>query len=279
MRKPVVAGSFYGGSQAGLQKQIENCFKHTLGPGTLPGAPKTGERHIIGLVSPHAGYQYSGPVASHGFLQLATELKPRTVVILGPNHSGMGAVVAISNEDSWQTPLGDVELDKDTGASIISASRWAEWDDLAHSQEHSIEVQLPFLQYVYKDGFKVIPIAMMGQNLEISQDLGNAIATALKDKNGIIIASSDFSHYEMRDSASKKDHIAIESILALNPEQLREVVNRYDISMCGPGPVMTMLFACKKLGANNARLLRYATSGDITGDSQVVGYASVAVTR
>jgi AmmeMemoRadiSam system protein B len=191
----------------------------------------------------------------------------------------MGAVVAISREDSWQTPLGNVELDAEVGQSIISASGWAEWDDLAHSQEHSLEVQLPFLQYIYKNGFRVVPIAIMGQNLEISRDLGNAIAAALKDKNGIVIASSDFSHYEIRASASKKDRLAIEAILALNPGQLEEVVNSYDISMCGPGPVMTMLIACKQLGANNARLLRYATSGDITGDSRVVGYASISVTK
>jgi len=279
MRKPVVAGSFYAGSQAGLRRQIEDCFKHTLGPGTLPDIHKTGERHILGLVSPHAGYQYSGHVASHGFLQIASETKPQTVIIIGPNHSGMGSVVSLSNEDRWQTPLGDIELDIETGESIISASSWAGWDDLAHSQEHSIEVQLPFLQYIYKDRFRVILITMMRQNSEVSQDLGNAIAAALKGKDGIIIASSDFSHYEIRASASKKDHLAIEAILAMNPKQLEEVVNNYDISMCGPGPVMTMLVACKQLGANNARLLRYATSGDITGDSRVVGYASIAVTR
>ena len=279
MRKPVVAGSFYAGSQAGLRRQIEDCFKHTLGPGALPDVPKAGERHILGLVSPHAGYQYSGPVASHGFLQIASEPEPQTVIVLGPNHSGMGSAVALSNEDRWQTPLGDVELDIEAGESIISASRWAEWDDLAHSREHSIEVQLPFLQYIYQNGFRVVPIAMLRQNSEVSQDLGSAIATALKDRDGIVIASSDFSHYEMRASASKKDHLAIEAILALDPRRLEKVVDSYDISMCGPGPVMTMLTACKQLGANKAHLLRYATSGDITGDSRVVGYASVTVTR
>ncbi len=278
MRKPVVAGSFYAGSQAGLHRQIEDCFKHTLGPGALPDAPKTRERHILGLVSPHAGYQYSGPVASHGFLQIASEPKPRTVIVLGPNHSGMGAAVALSSEDRWQTPLGDVELDIEIGESIISASRWADWDNLAHSREHSIEVQLPFLQYIYKNGFRVVLIAIMRQNLEVSQDLGNAIATALKNKDGIVIASSDFSHYEMRASAGKKDRLAIDAILALDPRRLEEVVDSYDISMCGPGPVMTMITACKQLGAKKARLLRYATSGDITGDSRVVGYASLTVT-
>jgi len=279
MRKPAVAGSFYAGSAAGLHRQIEDCFNHTLGPGALPSVPKARERHILGLVSPHAGYVYSGPVAAHGFFQLASEGKPQTVVILGPNHRGMGAAVALSREDKWQTPLGELEIDGEVGEGIVSSARWAQWDDLAHSWEHSIEVQLPFLQYIYQNGFRVVPIAMLRQDLEVSQDLGKAIATALKGKDGLIVASSDFTHYESQSSASKKDHSALEAILNLDPKRLEEVLSSYDISMCGPGPVMTMITACKQLGASKARLLRYATSGDITGDySQVVGYASVEVT-
>jgi AmmeMemoRadiSam system protein B len=279
MRKPAVAGSFYAGSAAGLRRQIEDCHRHALGPGALPSMPKVRERHILGLVSPHAGYVYSGPVAAHGFFQLASEGKPETIVILGPNHRGMGAAVAVSKEDKWQTPLGDIETDGKVGEAIVSAGRWAQWDDLAHNWEHSIEVQIPFLQYVYETGFRVVPITMLSQDLEVSQDLGRAIATALKGKGGLIVASSDFTHYEPQSSASKKDHSALEAILSLDSKRLEEVVNSYSISMCGPGPVMTMLTACKQLGANKARLLRYATSGDITGDySQVVGYASVEVT-
>jgi hypothetical protein len=279
MRKPAVAGSFYAGSAAGLRRQIEDCFQHTLGPGALPRIAEVRKRHILGLVSPHAGYMYSGPVAAHGFFQLAAEGKPETIVILGPNHRGMGAAVALSQEDNWQTPLGDIEIDGKVGEAIISAGRWAKWDDLAHNWEHSIEVQIPFLQYVYQTGFRIVPIAMLRQDLEVSQDLGRAIATALKGKDGIIVASSDLTHYESQSSASKKDHAALEAILSLDSKRLEEVVNSYSISMCGFGPVMTMLTACKQLGATKARLLRYATSGDITGDySQVVGYASVEVT-
>jgi len=277
MRKPVVAGSWYAGSAEGLRRQIEGCFQHPLGPGALPGEPKTKERRTLGLVSPHAGYPYSGPVASHGFLHLASEPKPQTVVVLGPSHTGLGATVALSEEDRWQTPLGDIELDSGVGEAIVSASRWAEWDDLGHAREHSVELQLPFLQYIYDAGFRVVLITMLRQNLEVSQDLGRAIATALKGKDGIVIASSDFTHYEPRSLASKKDHLAIEAILALDPKRLAEVVDSHDISMCGPGPVMTMITACKQLGATKARLLRYADSGDITGDSHVVGYASLAV--
>ena len=278
MRQPVVAGSWYAGSPEGLRRQIEGCFLHSLGPGALPGVSEVKERHILGLVSPHAGYPFSGPVAAHGYFHLASEPKPQTIVVLGPNHTGLGAYVAVSTEDAWRTPLGDVELDAEVGKAIVAASRWAEWDDLAHKQEHSIELQLPFLQYVYGSGFKVVLIAMMRQNLEVSQELGGAIAQALKGKDSMIIASSDFTHHEPHDSATKKDHLALEAILALDPRRLAEVVDSHHISTCGPGPVMTMLTACKQLGASTARLLRYADSGDVTGDyHRVVGYASVSV--
>jgi AmmeMemoRadiSam system protein B len=202
------------------------------------------------------------------------------VVILGPSHRGIGAEVSLSRQDKWQTPLGQLELDEVLGEQIVSATQGAEWDDLAHSWEHSIEVQLPFLQYIYQSGFRIIPIAMLKQDLAVSRELGEAIAVAFKDKRGIIIASSDFTHYEPQSLASRKDHLALEAILSLDAVQLKEVVGKHDISMCGPGPVMTMLTACKSLGASQANLLCYATSGDITGDySQVVGYASVVVTK
>lgn len=279
MRKPAVAGSFYPGSFTGLQRQIEDCFKHPLGPGTLPGEAKSAERHILGLVSPHAGYIYSGPVAANGFSRIAAEKKPGTVVLVGPNHRGLGAMVAVGREGPWQTPLGSVEVDVGVGEAIVSAGHWAKWDDLAHSMEHSLEVQVPFLQYIYGPEFKIVPIAMLRQELKIGEDLGRAIAAALKEKDGLIIASSDFSHYESQSSASRKDRMALDAILNLDPARLEETVNRENISMCGPGPVMAMITACKELGAKKASLLRYATSGDITGDySQVVGYASVAVT-
>ncbi|MCX5991931.1 MAG: AmmeMemoRadiSam system protein B [Chloroflexi bacterium] len=279
MRKPAVAGSFYDGSAAGLRRQIEDCFKHPLGPGALPGSARAVERRILGLVSPHAGYIYSGPVAANGFFQIAAEGKPQTVVILGPNHRGLGAAVAVGGQDAWQTPLGSVEIDVEVGQAIVSATRWARLDDLAHSMEHSIEIQVPFLQYIYENGFRIVSISMLRQDWEVSRELGRAVAAALKGKNAVIIASSDFSHYESQSMASKKDHLALEAILNLEPERLEETVISHSITMCGPGPVMSMLTACKALGAKKARLLRYATSGDITGDhSQVVGYASVEVT-
>lgn len=279
MRKPAVAGAFYAGTEATLRRQVEECFKHAIGPGALPGSAREPEGRVLGLVSPHAGYVYSGPVAANGFFNLAAQRKPETAVVLGPNHRGLGEAVAVGRQDKWLTPLGEAELDIELGQAIIAASQLARWDDLAHSLEHSIEVQVPFLQYIYGSAFRLVPVCMLRQDLEASRDLGHALAAALKGRDAVIIASSDFSHYESQSSASRKDHLALEAILALDPEQLEEAVKHNSISMCGPGPVMSMLTACKALGAREARLLRYATSGDITGDySQVVGYASVEVT-
>ncbi len=279
MRKPAVAGSFYAGSFAGLQRQIEDCFRHPLGPGALPGENRSAERHTVGLVSPHAGYVYSGPVAANGFARLAAEKMPGTVVILGPNHRGLGAAVAVGRQGPWQTPMGSVDVDLEVGEAVVAGGRWAKWDDLAHGMEHSLEVQVPFLQYVYGSGFRIVPIAMLRQDVEIARDLGGAIAAALKGRDGLIIASSDFSHYESQASASRKDRLAIEAILKLDAARVEATVISQNISMCGPGPVMAMIVAARELGAGKASLLRYATSGDITGDySEVVGYASVMVT-
>jgi AmmeMemoRadiSam system protein B len=172
-----------------------------------------------------------------------------------------------------------VEVDVAAGEAIISAGHWAKWDDLAHSMEHSLEVQVPFLQYIYGSEFRIVPIAMLRQESEVARDLGLAIAAALKGKDGLVIASSDFSHYESQASAGRKDRMALDAILSLDPARLEATVNSHNISMCGSGPVMSMITACKELGAKKASLLKYATSGDITGDySQVVGYASVAIT-
>jgi len=279
MRKPAVAGSFYPASGAKLRQLIEDCFRHNLGPGSLPRTSVAAERKILGLVSPHAGYVYSGPVAAHGYFRVAESQKPQTVVIIGPNHRGLGADVAVGGTDKWDTPLGTVELDRGVIEAVTSYSNWVQQDDTAHSMEHSIEVQVPFLQYVFGSGFRIVPVAMMRQDLIVSEELGRTLAVALRGKEALIVASSDFSHYEPQQSAASRDRMALGAILDLDAARLQTVVKSNQISMCGPGPVAAMLTACKELGARRARLLKYATSGDITGDySQVVGYASVEVT-
>jgi AmmeMemoRadiSam system protein B len=277
IRRPVVAGAFYPADPTRLRRSIEESFTHRLGPGGLPGEP-TGERTIISVVCPHAGYMYSGPVAAHSYLQLSNEGKPDTVVIIGPNHTGLGGPVSLGGSDAWETPLGSVEIDKDLTSAIFGSSDFIDVDEMAHVREHSVEVQLPFLQHIYGE-FKLVPICMGFQDLEISRRLGGVLAEALKDRNALIIASTDLNHMEPQSTAEPKDRGVIERILALDEEALQGWVRDRRVSMCGYGPVSATLVASKKLGATKAEFLAYSTSGDIIGDrSAVVGYTSIKIT-
>jgi len=280
VRRPAVAGTFYEGTKKALLKQIEDCYSHPVGPGKLPTISSKKEGKIIGLVSPHAGYLYSGPVAAWGFYQVVREEIPEVVVILGPNHRGFGAGVAIAGKGRWQTPLGESQIEEELAEKIIELSPLIREDEKAHQREHSLEVQLPFLQYSYGERFKIVPICMMQQDQSTSQKVGETLSEVLKGKNSLIIASTDFTHYQPKETAKRQDKKALEAILSLSPKDLTRAVSRYRISMCGPGAVMTMLTATTLLGAKKATLLKYATSGDITGDYEaVVGYASVIIEK
>jgi len=279
-RNPVVAGQFYEGTGPGLKAQIEKSFRHKIGTGKLPEVNVKGERKIIGLVSPHAGYMYSGPVAGHGFNALARDGIPETIILLGPNHQGIGSPVALSIADTWKTPLGRVRVDKETGEAIVNACSVVELDENAHRFEHSLEVQIPFLQYLYQDKFSIVAISMLDQDIEICRALGKSIADAVKEKNIVIIASTDLTHYEPGEEAARKDKLVLDCILRLDPQGMLGVVQEFEISMCGPGPVATMLFAAKELGAKESVLLKYANSGDTGGDYRaVVGYASLLIRK
>ena len=280
IRRATVAGSFYEGRREKLRKQVEECYTHPLGPGELPQKSLRRKGEILGIVSPHAGYLYSGPVAAWGFREVIEKETPEIVVILGPNHYGIGGRVSLMSEGFWETPLGRVEIDKEIAEKIGKVCPFVEFDERAHLREHSLEVQLPFLQYSLGNEFKIIPICMQKQSEEISRGLGKGLAEVLKEKDVLIIASTDFTHYERREIAEKNDRKVIKAILSLQPEKVIETVLNYNVSMCGPGPVMGMIVATSLLGAKKARLLKYATSGDITGDyASVVGYASISVER
>ncbi len=279
-RPPAVAGMFYEADPEALREQIRWCFTHPLGPGKLPERIGGEKRESLGFVAPHAGYMYSGPVAAHVYYRLAMEKKPETVVIVGPNHTGLGTLVSVMVEGVWETPLGEVEIDRELAMRIVKHSELADIDEKAHMFEHSVEVQLPFLQFLYGSGFRIVPIVMWDQSLRAARDLGEAVRKAVEElgRDIVYIASSDFTHYEPHEVAVEKDRAAIERILALDPEGLEKVVRERDITMCGPGPVMSMLFYAKGRGAKRGELLKYATSGDVTGDrSQVVGYAAIRV--
>jgi AmmeMemoRadiSam system protein B len=277
VRRPAVAGAFYAANPSSLKQQIIDSFTHKLGPGRLPGDKV--ESNITAIVAPHAGYVYSGPSAAHAYLRLAEQEKPDTVVVIGPNHTGRGTPVSIMGDGFWETPLGRVELDSTVAEEIIQGSNIARLDDTAFIREHSVEVQVPFLQFIYSE-FKLVPICMGYQDLETSIDLGRAIHETVKGRNAIIVASSDLNHMESKDVSNKKDKYVLDAIDAMDEVQLQDSVKREQITTCGYGPVSATLVASKLGGAKSSEIISYYTSGDIIGDDrQVVGYASAIISR
>ncbi len=280
IRHPSQAGAFYAGTAQSLKAQIEGCFTHRFGPGKLPRVVEDGLRNVVGLICPHAGYMYSGSVAAHAYYNLAVDGKPDVVVIFGPNHTGRGSALALMSEGVWRTPLGDVEIDTLTAKQIVDESRIVDVDDSAHTFEHSIEVQLPFLQYLYGSAFKFVPICFLMQDLESSREVGRAVAKALSGKNSLIIASTDMTHYEPHEQAQRKDKMAIDAVAKMDEELYYSTVESQNISTCGYGPTVAVITAAKLLGAKRAQLLCYKTSGDMISDfSSVVGYASMSFTK
>lgn len=271
MRIPAVSGEFYPSEPKELRRAIESAFLHPLGPGIVPSLSEIRKGKIIGGVVPHAGYIYSGPVASHFYSALAEDGFPESFIIIGPNHTGMGSLISITMED-FQTPFGiariDVELAKKLHKEIVDL------DPEAHIYEHSIEVQLPFLQF-FKSGIKFVPIVMMAQEYDFALELSKIIREAIKEKDVVIIASSDFSHYVPRQMAYENDMKGIEKIMEGDIKGFYDALKKYKITACGYGPIATMLLATGKKG----KLLKYATSGDVFKMGEVVGYASMVVER
>ncbi len=280
VRRPAQAGGFYSSDKASLITQIENCFLHKLGPGKLPKLQEHGERKIVSAISPHAGYMYSGPVAAHLYYTLAADGVPDTIVLLGPNHYGAGSGLSAMAEGAWLTPLGQVEIDSDLAKQICRNSGMIDIDTSAHVSEHSIEVQLPFLQYVYGNRFSIVPIAMMMQDLESSRNVGKSIAVSISSRNVLVLASTDMSHYEPQKIAERKDKMVMNAILKMDEKELQHVVEAENISMCGYGPVSSAIVEAKLVHGTSARIVSYQTSGDITGDfGQVVGYMSATISK
>jgi AmmeMemoRadiSam system protein B len=269
IRPPAVAGSFYERTPEGLRQQVDSCFAAN------PPAPPEKER-VIGAVVPHAGLMYSGHVA--GALYALADL-PKRLIVLCPNHTGAGHFAAINREGAWRTPLGDVAIDSRLADALMAKSKLLAEDARAHAREHSLEVQLPFLQRILPD-FTFVPICLGAHRYDYAEEIGRAIADVIREEREpiAVLASSDLNHYEDQRETLRKDQLAIDQLLARNPRELWRVVNEYDVSMCGFIPATTMLIAAGLLGATSARLVKHATSGDVNGDySQVVGYASVTV--
>ncbi len=278
VRYPRQAGRFYEGSESSLRRQVEECFLHRLGPGELPPRVDKTLTGIVALVSPHAGFMFSGPVAAHGYYRAACCGKPDAVIILGPNHTGIGSGISIAAKGRWRTPLGDLQVDEDLSKAIQAGSNIIDPDENAHILEHSVEVQLPFLHYVYDGDFTLVPICMMLQDLQTSMEVGLAIGKAIEGRNVLIVASTDLTHYESQEAAQTNDSYVIEALLRLDEVELQHRVESRNITMCGYGPASATIVASKALGAKTAQLLSYHTSGDVTQDySQVVGYCSIVI--
>lgn len=270
IRQPAVAGRFYPSNPAQLAREIDGYLSADT------AAPPT---RAIGCVVPHAGIMYSGHVAGAVFARLAL---PRRMIILCPNHYGIGQRLAILSDGAWHTPLGDAQLDSELAEQLKRACPLLREDLEAHSAEHSLEVQLPFLQRRAGD-FRFVPIALGTDRFDALADLGRAMAAVVKasatpEDPVLVVASSDMNHYESDAVTRVKDRKAINRILALDPRGLHDTVRSERISMCGYGPATAMLTAALALGATRAELVRYATSGDVSGDyERVVGYAGILV--
>jgi hypothetical protein len=264
-RQPAVAGRFYSGTAEGLGQQVMKFL--------VPIAEKV---TALGIVAPHAGLIYSGAVAGAVYSRLSL---PERFILIGPNHTGLGAPLSLMSEGFWETPLGGAPVDTALARSILSRSPRIREDALAHLNEHSLEVQLPFIQYLKKE-FSFVPIQMLDTRLETCLELGRVLATAIAECSSsvLIVASSDMSHYEKAAVAKKKDLRAIGRILDRDPEGLYRTVKEEGITMCGFGPVVSMLAACNLLGSSRSDLIKYANSGDVSGEyDQVVGYAGIIV--
>jgi len=271
-RQPAVAGRFYVRTEPSLREQIEAAFTHEIGPGSVP-TPADGPPDVTGLIAPHAGLPFSGPVAAHSYAALAESGTPETVVIVGPNHTGVGAAVAVPGDDEWNTPFGSVRIDAGLREKLVDGTD-ATVDDRAHASEHAAEVQLPFLQHLYDD-LAVLPISLRRQDADVAQALGDVLETHAGGGT-VVIASSDFTHYEPHEVAIDRDELALDRIDATDPAGLIETVEREGLSVCGYGAIAAMLWAS---GADSqVDVLAHATSGDTAGSrDEVVGYASVVV--
>jgi len=264
-RQPAVAGQFYPSNPQELKKQLASFVSPVAHP-----------QSAFGCIVPHAGYMYSGHVAGMTFGSIKIRKK---IILVGPNHTGAGAQFSIMSAGTWHTPLGPVAIDSHLADCIIAGSKYLKDDPLAHAKEHSLEVQLPFIQYLEHD-VTIIPIAVLSHDPHILKEIGREIAQTVKkegvESDCLLVASTDMTHYEPQESAQKKDREALAAILELNEDRLVEKIQQFTISMCGWAPTIVVLSCAKALGAKTAKLVRYQTSGDVTGDYEsVVGYAGV----
>ena len=269
-RQPVVAGRFYPGGREELDETVRELLART--PGSPPGSPKDAKV----VIAPHAGYVYSGAVAADAFSSVRI---PDRVILIGPNHTGAGERAAVMASGSWRIPTGSVEIDDALAASVINGSALFKEDARAHGEEHSLEVELPFIHHI-NPAARIVPITLMGAGSDECREMGRAVAKAVYDSGHkvLVVVSSDMNHYEPQDITKRKDDLAINCVLNMDAEALLRVTKEEGISMCGVVPAAVAIEAAKALGATSSKLVGYATSGETSGDfDQVVGYAAIMI--
>ncbi|HYB75790.1 MAG TPA: AmmeMemoRadiSam system protein B [Nitrososphaerales archaeon] len=275
LRRPAVAGSFYPANREDLLFMLNKCYVHPLGPGRAPPAPP-GNQEIIAVVAPHAAYEYSGPIAAHSYLHVSTLRDPDLIVVLAPNHYGLGSGISTFKEGEWETPLGRMRVDEAAAFELVRDSGIVTYDAEANRMEHSLEVQLPFLQQIYGDSVPFLPVSLIFQDVETAKTLGSSLSAIVKGKKAVLIASSDLTHYEPRLRAMVKDSALLEAVRRLSLEGFYSTLDRLQVTACGYGAIATVMEASRSLGLKCGELLKYATSGDTTGDNnQVVGYGAL----
>ena len=276
IRRPAVSGSFYPADRNELEDLVRASYLHPLGPGRLPPAPPA-SRSVVAVVVPHAGYVYSGPVAAHSYLQVSSMSRPELVVIVAPNHYGVGSGVSSYRGGEWETPLGRMKVDGAAAEELAGATGILDFDPVSHQLEHSLEVQLPFLQMIYGDSIPFVPVSISFQDQETAKTLAEGVAKIVKGRRAVLVASSDLTHYEPALEAKAKDTALIRTMEKLDVPAFYSTLQRLQVTACGFGAIATIMGAARLLGFDSGELLKYASSGDTTGDNtQVVGYCALA---
>jgi len=273
IRHPVVAGAFYAGKREALRQHLSTLLDRSC------PAPASPLRAPVTLIAPHAGYPYSGPTAGKGYAAVASMGKPHRVILLGANHTGLGPPVCVDNHALWRTPLGDVPVDRVTVNRLASSG--IPVDRAPFIQEHSLEVQLPFMQALWPSELTIVPLLIQFAPLTLLSEAAKILRTITgPDDATLIVVSSDFTHYEADAAARRTDHLALDHILALNAAGFHDLCRTAGFSICGAGAITISMFIADSLRLDRSRVVDYATSGDVTGDrSAVVGYASVLFSR
>ena len=275
VRRPAVAGSFYPSDPAELRQLIRDSYLHPLGPGREPPAEYSTDGTVL-CVSPHAGYVYSGPVAAHSYLHASSLKKPDIAIVIAPNHYGAGSGVSAYDTGEWETPLGRLKVDQKAARELAEATGIVDFDPVAHQMEHSLEVQLPFLQEIYGSSLPLLPVCISFQDPDTTKLLAEGVAKVAGSREAVVVASSDLTHYEPAQQAKSKDLALLKEVERLDTDAFYSTLERLQVTACGYGAIATVMGAAKLLGFRRGETLKYASSGDTTGDLlQVVGYGSV----